>query len=138
MQKIVVTRLDDLDGSEATETVSFGLGEQGHYEIDLSAANAERLRKTFAPLITAGRPVRAARPKRTRQPSAGTLAVRAARNGQPKNGQPKNGQPGPVRDMSGQPKRAQIRVWAVAHGHEIKARGRISQSVIDEYRKAHA
>jgi hypothetical protein len=133
MQKIVVTRLDDLDGSEATETVSFGLGEQGHYEIDLSAANAERLRKTFAPLITAGRPVRAARPKRTHQPSAGTLTVRAARNGQPK-----NGQPGPVRDMSGQPKRAQIRVWAVAHGHEIKARGRISQSVIDEYRKAHA
>ena len=63
-EKIVVTRLDDLDGSEATETVSFGLGEQGHYEIDLSAANAERLRKTFAPLITAGRPVRAARPKR--------------------------------------------------------------------------
>jgi hypothetical protein len=133
MQKIVVTRLDDLDGSEATETVSFGLGEQGNYEIDLSAANAERLRKTFAPLITAGRPVRAARPKRTRQPSAGTPPVRAARNGQPK-----NGQPGPVRDMSGQPKRAQIRVWAVAHGHEIKARGRISQSVIDEYRKAHA
>ena len=133
MQKIVVTRLDDLDGSEATETVSFSLGEQGHYEIDLSAANAERLRKTFAPLITAGRPVRAARPKRTRQPSAGTLAVRAARSGQPK-----NGQPGPVRDMSGQPKRAQIRVWAVAHGHEIKARGRISQSVIDQYRKAHA
>ena len=42
-QKVMVTLVDDLDGSEAGETVEFGL-DGAFYEIDLSEGNAERLR----------------------------------------------------------------------------------------------
>ncbi|MEV0048312.1 Lsr2 family protein [Nocardia rhamnosiphila] len=43
-RKVVVTVIDDLDGtSTAAETVSFGLDGAG-YEIDLSEANARELR----------------------------------------------------------------------------------------------
>ncbi|MGH8868808.1 MAG: histone-like nucleoid-structuring protein Lsr2 [Actinomycetes bacterium] len=43
-----VAYLDDLDGSTAAETVSFGLDGQA-YEIDLSEANAAALREAMAP-----------------------------------------------------------------------------------------
>lgn len=42
-QRINVVLLDDVDGSEAAETVYFSL-DGNHYEIDLSAGNADRLR----------------------------------------------------------------------------------------------
>ncbi|MGH8880612.1 MAG: Lsr2 dimerization domain-containing protein, partial [Stackebrandtia sp.] len=40
-QKVTVSLVDDLDGSEAGETVEFGL-DGAFYEIDLSDDNAER------------------------------------------------------------------------------------------------
>ena len=43
-QKVQVLLVDDLDGSEATETVTFGLDGLS-YEIDLSSGNAGRLRE---------------------------------------------------------------------------------------------
>ena len=43
-QKVQVLLVDDLDGSEATETVAFGL-DGASYEIDLSTGNAGKLRK---------------------------------------------------------------------------------------------
>ena len=43
-QKVQVLLVDDLDGSEATETVTFGL-DGVSYEIDLSSGNASKLRK---------------------------------------------------------------------------------------------
>ncbi|AKU18212.1 histone-like nucleoid-structuring protein Lsr2 [Luteipulveratus mongoliensis] len=42
-QKVQVLLVDDVDGSEATETVTFGL-DGVSYEIDLSAGNAASLR----------------------------------------------------------------------------------------------
>ena len=42
-QKVQVLLVDDLDGGDATETVSFGL-DGTSYEIDLSAKNADELR----------------------------------------------------------------------------------------------
>ncbi|GAA2453148.1 Lsr2 family protein [Streptomyces glaucus] len=53
-QKVVVTLFDDIDGSEAAETIAFGLDGKS-YEIDLSEANAEQLRKALAPYVAAGR-----------------------------------------------------------------------------------
>jgi hypothetical protein len=53
-QRVVVTLFDDIDGSEASETVSFGLDGK-FYEIDLNQANAEKLRKALAPYVQAGR-----------------------------------------------------------------------------------
>jgi hypothetical protein len=46
-QKVQVLLVDDLDGSEATETVTFGL-DGVPYEIDLSSGNASRLRNELA------------------------------------------------------------------------------------------
>ncbi|MDE9364442.1 Lsr2 family protein [Luteipulveratus sp. YIM 133132] len=46
-QKLQVLLLDDVDGSEAAETVSFGL-DGVTYEIDLSASNAAEFRKELS------------------------------------------------------------------------------------------
>ena len=53
-QKVVVTLFDDIDGSEAAETIAFGLDGKS-YEIDLNEANAKKLRKALAPYVEAGR-----------------------------------------------------------------------------------
>lgn len=53
-QRVVVTLADDIDGGEASETVTFGLDGKV-YEIDLSKANAKKLRGLLAPYVRAGR-----------------------------------------------------------------------------------
>ncbi|GAA2407174.1 Lsr2 family protein [Streptomyces glaucosporus] len=53
-QRVVVTLSDDIDGGEASETVSFGLDGKV-YEIDLSQENAKKLRMSLAPYVRAGR-----------------------------------------------------------------------------------
>ena len=51
MAKTVIVRLtDDIDGEDADETVRFALDGRS-YEIDLSAANASRLRVALQPYI---------------------------------------------------------------------------------------
>ena len=46
--------IDDLTGKTADETLTFGLDGR-IYEIDLSAANADKLRQALAKFIAAGR-----------------------------------------------------------------------------------
>jgi hypothetical protein len=53
-QRVVVTLVDDLDGGPADETVTFGL-DGTNYEIDLSSANAARLRDALANFVANGR-----------------------------------------------------------------------------------
>ncbi|MFC7219586.1 Lsr2 family protein [Streptomyces polyrhachis] len=53
-QRVVVTLSDDIDGGEAAETVVFGIDGKS-YEIDLSTSNAEKLRQTLEPYLSAGR-----------------------------------------------------------------------------------
>jgi len=53
-QMIVVRLIDDIDGGEADETVSFALDGKA-YEIELSKKNAASLRKLLAPYIESGR-----------------------------------------------------------------------------------
>lgn len=53
-QRVVVTISDDLDGGEAAETIAFGLDGK-LYEIDLSSANADKLRTVLLPYVEAGR-----------------------------------------------------------------------------------
>ncbi|WP_328340631.1 Lsr2 family protein [Streptomyces violaceus] len=53
-QKVVVTLFDDIDGSEAAETIAFGVDGKS-YEIDLNEGNADELRKALAPYVEAGR-----------------------------------------------------------------------------------
>jgi nucleoid-associated protein Lsr2 len=56
-QKVVVSLVDDLAGGTAEETVAFGLDGRD-YEIDLSSANASKLREAVATFVAAARPTR--------------------------------------------------------------------------------
>ena len=75
-QKVQVLLVDDLDGSEATETVSFGLDGLS-YEIDLSSGNAGELRKELAHYVDHARKSNA--PARRRRARSGAGREQSAR-----------------------------------------------------------
>jgi GNAT superfamily N-acetyltransferase len=106
-QKVQVLLVDDLDGSEATETVSFGLDGVG-YEIDLSSGNAGQLRTELVQFVDHARKSGGAQVRRRRQ-----------RNG------------------AGREQSARIREWARTHGHKVNERGRIPANIVAEYEAAH-
>jgi hypothetical protein len=106
-QKVQVLLVDDLAGSEATETVSFGLDGVG-YEIDLSSGNAGGLRTELAQYVEHARKSGGAQVRRRRQ-----------RNG------------------AGREQSARIREWARSHGHKVNERGRIPANIVAEYEAAH-
>lgn len=55
-QRVVIRLEDDLDGSEADETVRFGI-DGVNYEIDLSTKNATKLRDELQAYVESGRRV---------------------------------------------------------------------------------
>ena len=55
-QRVQIILEDDIDGGEATETVTFGL-DGVTYEIDLNDKNAGALRDALAPYVGSGRRV---------------------------------------------------------------------------------
>ncbi|KNX35915.1 histone-like nucleoid-structuring protein Lsr2 [Luteipulveratus halotolerans] len=55
-QKVQVLLIDDVDGSEAAESLTFGL-DGVTYEIDLSASNADQMRHSFEGWIANARRV---------------------------------------------------------------------------------
>ena len=103
-QRVSVELVDDIDGSDASETVSFGL-DGAQYEIDLSAANAEKLREALRPYAASGR--------RAQGKSARVTGSRSS--------------------SGGNPETAKIRAWAKENRYEVSDRGRIHQSVKDAY-----
>ncbi len=76
-QKVNIVLVDDLDGSEATETVTFGL-DGTTYEIDLNDKNAAKLRDALAGYVGHGRKVGAA-PRRGRKSAAAATGGPSAR-----------------------------------------------------------
>ena len=117
-QQVSVTLVDDLDGSEATETVSFGLDGRS-YEIDLSVENAARLRDATVPFVAAAR----------KPGSGGSGGIRRGRR------QPlAQEEPRPARSTREQT--AAIRQWARENGHQVSERGRIPKAVIEAYQAA--
>jgi hypothetical protein len=105
-----VRLLDDLDGGEAAESVSFSLDGKS-YEIDLSEKHAAALRDAFAPFVSSAR-------------RAGGSAV-ASRQ---KMSTLTSARPGRPREET-----AAIREWATANGLEVSARGRIPSTVLEAY-----
>jgi hypothetical protein len=111
-QVIILT--DDLDGSEADRTVEFGL-DGVSFTIDLSEANAGKLRKALDPYISAGaRQPRTGRLTRRGQESNGALATRTSRD-----------------------QNQAIREWAAKNGYELSNRGRIPANVVEAFNQAH-
>ena len=56
-RRTVVRLIDDIDGSEAAETVLYGIDGR-LWEIDLSVENARDLHDVLAPYLTVSRPHR--------------------------------------------------------------------------------
>lgn len=81
-QRVHIVLEDDIDGSEAAETVSFAL-DGVSYEIDLSEANAAKLRDEFAGWVGHARRTggRKASGKRTKGPSANDIRAWAMQEG---------------------------------------------------------
>lgn len=74
VQRVEVIIIDDIDGSPADETLKFTL-DGTSYEIDLSTANAARLREALAPFVGSARAT-SARRGRTKAPAkAGATAA---------------------------------------------------------------
>lgn len=109
-QKVMVTLVDDLDGSEAGETVEFGL-DGAFYEIDLSEDNAERLREALAEYVEHAR--RAGGRKRAATRPGTGRAPRTASADREQN--------------------QAIREWARKQGMTVSDRGRIPKEVTDAY-----
>ncbi len=110
-KKVQVTLVDDIDNSVAAETVSFGL-DGSSYEIDLSDANAKKLRDALAKYVANAR--KSGRAPRT---AAATRVTRPARAD-----------------------REQVqatREWARKNGYKVSDRGRVPQVVVDAYNEAH-
>ncbi len=107
-QKVNIVLVDDIDQSEADETVSFGLDGKS-FVIDLNAKHAAALRDALAPYVGHARPDGSGRRSsgsRRSTRSAGTPA-------------------GDIRD------------WAKANGFDVSERGRISSEVREAYAAAH-
>ena len=109
--RTVVTLVDDLDGSEAEQSVSFGL-EGIDYEIDLSGSHAQALRELLAPYTAAARRTGGRR-------SGSSAAPRAVH---------RNASPGRSRTTN-----AEIRAWAAEHGVVLAERGRIPSRVVEAF-----
>lgn len=109
-QKVQIVLEDDIDGGEATQTVTFSL-DGTHYEIDLNDANAERLRSAIAPFVGHGRKVTSS----------------AARRGAGRRSTP---------TAIGGASAKEIREWAHANGHAVPERGRIPADVRSAYEAA--
>lgn len=80
LARYVMTRLvDDIDGSQAVTTLSFGLDGRS-YEIDLSESHLSAFRQALAPFITAARALPGGRtPAAAQTPEPARAAAPAAR-----------------------------------------------------------
>ena len=72
-QKVLTLLQDDLDGSDASETIMFGL-DGVTYEIDLNEKNSAKLRRALEPFVAVGRRVGGSRSGRRSGRGAGGSA----------------------------------------------------------------
>jgi hypothetical protein len=107
-QKVHIVLEDDIDGSEATQTISFAL-DGTSYEIDLNDKNAAALRDALATYVGHGRKVTGSRRGARRSTSSSGNGASAK----------------------------EIRDWARDNGHDVPERGRIPASVREAFDAAH-
>jgi hypothetical protein len=110
-KQTVIQMTDDLDGSEATQSIEFSIRGKS-YTIDLNDSNASDFDDALAPYIAAaeksgGVPSRSGR-------RAGAARQQASSDVDPK----------------------QVRAWAEANGVAVSPRGRIKADIVEQYRAA--
>jgi hypothetical protein len=113
-QKVNITLVDDIDGSDATETLTFGL-DGASYEIDLNEKNASALRDALATYVGHARKVSTSRRGRSTT-SSGSSRSSGAAGGAPA---------------------SEVREWARSNGFTVPDRGRIPSEVRSAYDAAH-
>jgi hypothetical protein len=106
-QRVNVILVDDLNGADAAETVTFGL-DGVSYEIDLSHDNAAELRAALSRYIEVARKVGGRR-----------KGQRSAQSGR------------------GGTSASDIRQWARENGWDVPERGRVAADVREAYTAAH-
>jgi hypothetical protein len=107
-RQTIVKTLDDLDGTEGAETVTFGL-DGVLYAIDLNDTNAGKLRQSFAPYL-----------------ASATRIGKASTNG---NGAVTTG----TRRATGIDTKA-ARVWLRENGYTVPDRGRLKPALAEAYK----
>lgn len=106
-QKVLIHLEDDIDGSEASETITFGLDGKT-YEIDLNNKNADKLRTSLQKFVEAGR--------LRRGPATGRGGVKRTTLG---------------------PSAREVRDWARTNGYVVPDRGRIPGDVREAFDQVH-
>ncbi len=106
-QKVNIVLVDDIDGSDASETVSFGL-DGSTYEIDLNDSNAAALRDALSGYVGHARKVTGGRGRKAKAAAATTG-----------------------------PSARELRDWARSNGHEVSDRGRVPAEVREAFDAAH-
>ena len=110
-QRTTVIVTDDLDGTEGADTVTFAF-EGIEYQVDLSESNAKKLKKALDPYISAARKTGGKRPS-SRRSSASSSRPSSSDT-------------------------AAIREWARSQGLQVSERGRVPQSLRDQYAAANS
>jgi hypothetical protein len=108
-QKVTVSLVDDMDGTEAEETVEFGL-DGATYQIDLSSDNAEALRGALADYVE-----------------------HARRSGGRKRPPGRPGARAPRTASADREQNQAIREWARKQGFKVSDRGRIPSEVVEAF-----
>lgn len=107
-QKVHVVLVDDIDGSDADETVNFSLDGR-EYAIDLTTKNAQKLRDALAPFVAHARSTSASGRGRARRSTRSKDGASAA----------------------------DVRAWARDNGFTVPDRGRVAAEVREAYDAAH-
>lgn len=109
-QRMIVELIDDLDGKDADETITFAL-DGVDYEIDLSGKNAAKMRDALAPFVDAARKTGGRKSKSKTKTSA--------------MGGPTSG-----------PDPAKVREWALGQGYDVANQGRVPRRIVEAYKAA--
>jgi hypothetical protein len=104
-RKTVIIFEDDVDGSTAEESLQFSI-DGLTYDIDLSLANAQKLRQAVEPYRAAARRTGGRRDRASALAGDSLIDNRA------------------------------VRAWAASNGIDVNSRGRIPADVVERYRAA--
>lgn len=112
----VTRKIDDIDGTEAVETVEFMVQGQA-YTIDLGDANREAFANAMAVFVAHA----------TKVVHPVVVSKASKRSGSI---------PGTTRGVFSPEKLSQIREWASQNGHKVAPVGRIAATVLEAYQTA--
>ncbi len=112
-ERVTIQLLDDLDGSEATESIRFAW-EGRSLVVDLNQKNADKFRKAIEPFATVAR-------------ADGVVEAPAPRRGRPAGS---TNREKPERDYDIK----DLRAWAAERKIELSSRGRIAAEIVAQYK----